>query len=187
MTAVQPRADAGYGDQPRFLDGLEDRRLPYVVGVPSIARFRIADEVERYPGDEPPPPYRGIGRRRKAKGLRPGYLPPFESVPGLHGDEAVMEIQVYAEPRRQPLLPDARRQDLGGHGAKGCSRTSRWPSAGRRETGAAGPAPPPLPRRTTPNVRPSWRVMVASKRPLRWNSTCERRPSMPGESDAASR
>ena len=48
MTAVQPRADAGYGDQPRFLDGLEDRRLPYVVGVPSIARFLIADEVERY-------------------------------------------------------------------------------------------------------------------------------------------
>ena len=69
MTAVQPRADAGYGDQPRFLDGLEDRRLPYVVGVPSIARFLIADEVERYPRDEPPPPYRGIGRPRKAKGL----------------------------------------------------------------------------------------------------------------------
>ena len=69
MTAVQPRADVGYGDQPRFLDGLEDRRLPYVVGVPSIARFLIADEVERYPRDEPPPPYRGIGRPRKAKGL----------------------------------------------------------------------------------------------------------------------
>ena len=62
-------ADAGYGDQPPFLDGLEDRRLPYVVGVPSIARFRIADQVERYPGDEPPPPYRGIGRPRKAKRL----------------------------------------------------------------------------------------------------------------------
>ena len=40
-----------------------------IVGVPSIARFRIADEVERYPGDEPPPPYRGIGRPRKAKGF----------------------------------------------------------------------------------------------------------------------
>ena len=52
------------------------------------------------------------------------------------------------------------------------------------------PAPqgqPPPPPGTTPNVRPSWRVMVASKRPLRSNSTCERRPSRPGESDAASR
>ncbi len=62
-------ADAGYGDQPPFLDGLEDRRLPYVVGVPSIARFHIAEEVDQYPGDEPPPPYQGIGRPRKAKRL----------------------------------------------------------------------------------------------------------------------
>ena len=62
-------ADAGYGDQPPLLDGLEARGLPYVVGVPSIARFRTADEVEGYPGDEPPPPYRGIGRPGKAKGL----------------------------------------------------------------------------------------------------------------------
>ena len=76
MTAVQPRADAGYGDQPRFLDGLEDRRLPYVVGVPSIARFRIADEVERYPGDEPPPPYRGWEQYQQGGSLRSsGILP----------------------------------------------------------------------------------------------------------------
>ena len=45
-----------------------------IVGVPSIARFRIADEVERYPGDEPPPPYRGIGRPRKAKGLEARFI-----------------------------------------------------------------------------------------------------------------
>ncbi len=62
-------ADAGYGDQPTLLDGLEERELPYVVGVSSIVRFRIADEVDRYPGDEAPPPYQGIGRPRKAKGL----------------------------------------------------------------------------------------------------------------------
>lgn len=62
-------ADAGYGDQPPFLDGLEDRRLPYVVGVPSIARFRLAEEVDRHPGDEPPPPYQGVGRPGKAKRL----------------------------------------------------------------------------------------------------------------------
>ncbi len=63
-------ADAGYGDQPPLLDGLEDRRLPYVVRVPLIVRFRTTDEVQRYPGDGQPPEYQGIGRPRKAKGAR---------------------------------------------------------------------------------------------------------------------
>jgi len=69
---VQTRAvvaDAGYGDQPTFLDGLEDRCLPHVVGVSSSIRFRLAEEVEQDPGDEPPPPYQGVGRPRKAKTL----------------------------------------------------------------------------------------------------------------------
>ncbi len=39
-------ADAGYGDQPRFLDGLETRGLPYLVGVASTTRFRLAQDVE---------------------------------------------------------------------------------------------------------------------------------------------
>ena len=38
-------ADAGYGDQPRFLDGLEIRGLPYLVGVASTTRFRLAQDV----------------------------------------------------------------------------------------------------------------------------------------------
>ena len=95
MTAVQPRVDVGYGDQPRFLDGLEDRRLPYVVGVPTIARFRIADEVERYPGDEPPPPYRGIGRPRKAKGLE-ARIPATEArfiLEGLERDIGITSLR----------------------------------------------------------------------------------------------
>ena len=41
-------------------------------------------------------------------------VPSFERVPRLHGDVAVAEIQVHAEPRRQPLLPDAGRQDQRG-------------------------------------------------------------------------
>jgi len=59
-------ADAGYGDQPSLLDGLQDRKLPYVVGVASTVQFRLAEAVEQDPGDGPPPAYQGIGRPRKA-------------------------------------------------------------------------------------------------------------------------
>ena len=52
-------ADAGYGDQPRFLDGLEIRGLPYLVGVASTTRFRLAQDVEEDSGEQPAPPYQG--------------------------------------------------------------------------------------------------------------------------------
>jgi SRSO17 transposase len=61
-------ADAGYGDQPA-LYGLQKRGLPYVVGVISTLTFRRAEAVESDPGDDPPPPYRGLGRPRKAPSL----------------------------------------------------------------------------------------------------------------------
>lgn len=67
-----PRAvvsDAGYGDQPSFLDGLEERQLPYLVGISTTASFRLAEQVEADPGDGPPPPYQGRGRPRKAPTL----------------------------------------------------------------------------------------------------------------------
>ncbi len=63
-------ADAGYGDQPNFLDGLEARGLPYVVGVASSARFRLEEQVRQDPGDEPPPPYQGTGRPRRPRRLQ---------------------------------------------------------------------------------------------------------------------
>ena len=62
-------ADAGYGDQPRFLEGLEARGLPYVVGVASSTHFRLARDVEGDPGEEPAPPYQGQGRPRRARRL----------------------------------------------------------------------------------------------------------------------
>ena len=61
-------ADAGYGDQPRFLEGLEgleNRGLPYLVGVASSTHFRLAREVEEDPGEVPAPPYQGQGRPRR--------------------------------------------------------------------------------------------------------------------------
>jgi len=62
-------ADAGYGDQPRFLDGLEIRGLPYLVGVASTTRFRLTQDVEEYSGEQPAPPYQGQGRPRRARRL----------------------------------------------------------------------------------------------------------------------
>ena len=66
-------ADAGYGDQPRFLDGLEIRGLPYLVGVASTTRFRLAQDVEEDSGEQPAPPYQGQGRPRRAAVWRTGY------------------------------------------------------------------------------------------------------------------
>ena len=69
---LEPRAvlaDAGYGDQPVFLDGLESRELPYGAAVGVAVRFRLADAVEADAGDPPSPEYSGKGRPRKASTL----------------------------------------------------------------------------------------------------------------------
>lgn len=63
-------SDAGYGDQPSFLDGLQQRRLPYLVGISKTTRFRLAEQVEADPGDGPAPPYQGRGRPRKPPSLQ---------------------------------------------------------------------------------------------------------------------
>lgn len=68
-------ADAGYGDQPTFVDGLEERGLAYVVGVSRDMRFRLAEEVANDAGDPPPPPYSGRGRPRKASTLEERVKP----------------------------------------------------------------------------------------------------------------
>ncbi len=69
---IEPRAvvtDAGYGDQPPFLDGLEARQLAYAAAVGCKVRFRLAEAVEADPGDPPAPARRPKGRPRKSTGL----------------------------------------------------------------------------------------------------------------------
>lgn len=63
-------ADAGYGDQPAFLNGLESRSLPYVVGVSVSMPFRLVEEIDADAGDPPPPTYSGRGRPRKTSTLK---------------------------------------------------------------------------------------------------------------------
>jgi len=61
--------DAGYGDQPLVLDGLEGRTLPYVVGVAVTTRFRCAAAVEGDSGESVRPSYSGRGRPRRPSTL----------------------------------------------------------------------------------------------------------------------
>lgn len=71
-------ADAGYGDQPVFLGGMEARVLPYLVGLASSTRFRLAQDVESDPGTQPPPPYQGQGRPRRPRRLE-DRVPSYEA------------------------------------------------------------------------------------------------------------
>lgn len=67
-------ADAGYGDQPSFLDGLEVRKMPYAVGIASNVEFRLARDVHAdTPGEEVP--YKGQGRPRKPQALKDRIAP----------------------------------------------------------------------------------------------------------------
>jgi SRSO17 transposase len=66
---LKPRAvvaDAGYGDQPPFVGGLEARNMPYLVAVGSAQHFRSAEAVFQDEGDVLQPPYQGKGRPRKS-------------------------------------------------------------------------------------------------------------------------
>jgi SRSO17 transposase len=59
-------ADAGYGDHPPFLQGLEERQVPYVCGVERTFGVRLPAEVVAQQAAGPPP-YQGRGQPRKPR------------------------------------------------------------------------------------------------------------------------
>ena len=59
-------ADSGYGKYPKFLEGLEGRKLPYVSGVESTFRVRRPEEM-RAVKEAGAPPYKGRGQPPKER------------------------------------------------------------------------------------------------------------------------
>ncbi|MBM3189936.1 MAG: IS701 family transposase, partial [Chloroflexi bacterium] len=59
-------ADAGYGDNPDFLAGLEERQLAYVCGIEKTFGLRLPAEVSAAEA-APAPPYQGRGPPRKRR------------------------------------------------------------------------------------------------------------------------
>lgn len=57
--------DAGYGDNPNFLQGLDDRQVPYLCAVQSTFGCRLPDEVQAT--DAQAPVYGGRGQPRKPR------------------------------------------------------------------------------------------------------------------------
>ena len=58
--------DAGYGDNPDFLAGLEERQLTYVCGIEKTFGLRLPDEVHAAKA-APSPPYQGRGQPKKRR------------------------------------------------------------------------------------------------------------------------
>src|SRR5260370_31037418 len=57
--------DAGYGDNPNFLRGLDDRQVPYMCAVESTFGCRLPDEFEALAAQAPV--YSGRGQPRKPR------------------------------------------------------------------------------------------------------------------------
>ena len=76
-------ADAGYGSNPGFLEGLEARKLVYVVGVEKSFGMRLPEEVQEVVAAGPPP-YTGKGRPRKQ---RPAPLHTAETIAAALTDD----------------------------------------------------------------------------------------------------
>ena len=60
-------ADCGYGKYPKFLEGLEERKLPYVCGVESTFGVRLPPEEVVAAKEAGAPPYKGRGQPPKER------------------------------------------------------------------------------------------------------------------------
>jgi SRSO17 transposase len=79
--------DAGYGDKPHFLQGLDARQVPYICAVESTFGVRLPDEVQAAANETPT--YGGRGQPRKP---RPAPLYTVKELIGAQPEEAWQTI-----------------------------------------------------------------------------------------------
>jgi SRSO17 transposase len=80
--------DAGYGDNPNFLTGLDERQVPYVCAVQSTFGVRLPEEVQA--AEEQTPTYGGRGQPRKP---RPAPLYSVQELIEAQPEEAWQTIE----------------------------------------------------------------------------------------------
>jgi SRSO17 transposase len=132
-------ADAGYGDQPSFLDGLQARDRPYVVALEGTLLFRLVAEVDADRGDGPPPPYAGQGRPRKASSLADRVQPrEARTILADLPEEAWVRV-AWREGRRGALVKETARVRVHRTGGRGKHLpTTGWLVGERPLPGHAG-------------------------------------------------
>lgn len=132
-------ADAGYGDQAPFLDGLEARGQPYAVAVGKQVPFRDAAAVESDPGDPEPPPYQGVGRPRKASALADRV--PKATAEALIGElpESAWQEVAWRQGTQGALVKEFAVRPVYRSGSRGAHRPTRgWLVGERPRPGHAG-------------------------------------------------
>jgi SRSO17 transposase len=111
-------ADAGYGDNPTFLIGLEERQIPYVCAVERSFGVRLPDEVRQAAAAVPEKP-KGKGRPRLP---RPAPLHTVEAVAAAQPESAWRTLAwregTKGELRKQFLAVRAHRATGGGSWGK---------------------------------------------------------------------
>jgi SRSO17 transposase len=89
--------DAGYGDNPHFLAGLDDRQVPYVCAVQSTFGVRLPEEVQAVAQETPR--YGGRGQPRKP---RPAALYSVQELIAAQPEEAWQTIE-WREGTKGPM------------------------------------------------------------------------------------
>jgi SRSO17 transposase len=121
--------DAGYGNNPNFLEGLEKRKVAYVCAIEGTFGVRLPEEVVAAK-ESGVPPYKGIGQPPKE---RPAPLHSAESVLGDLPEEAWRTVG-WREGTKGPLSKQV--VAVRAHWGTGSPRHST--SHGRESTGPEG-------------------------------------------------